>query len=293
MNLSKTWSTVSSRRWVKAFTVGLAATASMAASAPAKQPVTVPLFPYLGTLYQVYVDVGGTRVPMLLDTAGGVTVLDSATSAKSGCVPLGRVSGHRMRGQRVDLNRCDRPALSLAGISLRPATSGIFDLRSLLPANAPEIGGSLALDAFDGPITLDLGGQKLIIETPASLEERVRDAVEVKASFSREMQGLAIVPFVGVHVENGLVWFELDSGSDAEGLVAQHASKFFGLLPGNGPQTVTVSIGPKLKLKARVSVQDLIIDGNLGSPALEQYLVTIDARAGRIWMREREASKNQ
>jgi hypothetical protein len=268
--------------------LALAAVPQTRAAAEPGAPVTVRLRPYLGTLYQLDVQIAGRTEPMLLDTAGGVTVLSPAASARSGCRPAGRVTGHRMRGQRVDMARCDRAHLALRGRPLRPLTTGVFDIGALLPSGAPVVAGSLALDAFDRPVTIDLSAGTLTVETAASLKRRLRGAVEVEASFAREMQGLSVTPFVGLAAGDGLLWLELDSGSDAAAIVADHAAPLLGLRPGERrTQPLVARLGPGLAVPLEARTEDLVIDGNLGIPVLKRFIITMDQRRGRIWLKRR------
>ena len=265
----------------------LAAALPVAAQpAPPAQPVTLPLEPYLGVLWAFQAKDGGRY---LLDTAGGLTAITPAAAKAAGCEPWGRITGHRMRGDRVDLARCDKVTIDAAGVTLAPPTVGVFDFSKLLPPDAPTLQGSVALDAFAGrAVTLDLGGQRLIVETPDSLKARVKGAAEVPVRFARDAGGLALTPFVPVPTPKGPVWMELDSGSNGAVVVAQHNAALLGLNPDakeRQPFTLAIQDGPKADVQALV--MDLVIDGNIGVPVLKDWVVTLDLAGERAWIAKR------
>jgi len=265
--------------------VAAALLATPVAAEPAK-PVTLPLEPYLGVLWQFQAQDGGHY---LLDTAGGLTAITPATAKAAGCEPWGRITGHRMRGDRVDLTRCDKIKIEAAGVTLAPPTVGVFDFSKLLPPDAPPLAGSVALDAFAGRVvTLDLGGRKLIIETPDSLKARLKGAAEVPVRFARDAGGLALTPFVPVTTPKGAVWMELDSGSNGAVVVARHNAALLGLDPdGKSPQPLDLSIEGGPKVATQALVMDLILDGNIGVPLLKEWVVTLDLARTRAWIARR------
>ena len=262
-------------------TLGWAGTAG-ARSAPQE----IPLAPYLGTLVMLDVSSHGQTEHFLLDTAGGVTVVTPAFAQMSGCKVWGQVTGFRMRGQRLDLPRCDDVTLEAAGVRLDAPTAAVWDLASVFPKDAPALAGSIALDAFAGKlVTLDLGHQRLIIETASSLATRIRGAREIPTHFAREVGGLALTPTVGVETAAGRIWMELDSGSDGSVIVNRPLAAALGLDPtmkGGQPLNMTLSGG--LAVTTRARVEDLILDGNIGLPLLRQWVVTVDLAHQRMWI---------
>jgi predicted aspartyl protease len=252
-------------------------------------PRATSLRPYLEVIPSLTVNVGGVSGRFLLDTGGGITAISPAFASSIGCKPWGRLSGHRMRGQRVDVARCDGVHVDVDGIELVVPTAGVWDFKSVLPQGAPELQGSLALDAFSGhAITLDLGGGHLWIETESSLKKRIESAEELPARFDRSVQGLALIPFVGVQTDSGLLWFELDTGSDAPLIVGKHVVEALkATQSSNGRFRVRASIGGRLPLDVDAGVSDLIVDGNIGLPLLKNWVVTIDLLNHRLWVSEK------
>lgn len=264
----------------------LSALALAAAPARADQPTVIPLKPYLGVLWSFEGRVNGRDGLFLLDTAGGLTVVTPSGAEAAGCKPWGQLTGYRMRGDRVDLPRCDAVAIEVAGAKLDVPTAGLFDMSRLLPANAPPLAGSVALDAFaDHAVTLDLAHRRLIIETPASLAARVRGAQAVPVRFTRELGGLSLTPMVPVETAKGRAWMELDSGSDAAIIIDRHVAGPLGLNPdAKAAQPLTAKLAGGVALTGPALVQDLILEGNLGLPTLARWTVTLDLAGQKLWI---------
>lgn len=274
------------------FKVGLALTTllSCGVAAPAlaaQKPTTLQLEPYLGVIWSLQAQIKGKPHTFLFDTAGGFTVITPQTAAEIGCEPWGQITGFRMRGDRVDVKQCNDLTLGVGGATLKTPTAGVWDFAKVLPKDAPPLAGSIALDSFAGKaITIDLARKQLVIETPESLKGRVAAAKEVELRLSREAAGLALTPFVAVKTAKGKVWMELDTGSDAAAVVGGHAVALLGMKPDTGaPQPLRAELVGGVALateKARVT--SLIIDGNIGSPILAQWIVTLDLEHGRAWI---------
>ena len=136
------------------------------------------------------------------------------------------------------------------------------------PEGAAPVEGSIALDLFAGrAITIDFPGQRLLVESPTSLKERVAHSTKLPGLLSRELQGRALAMSVGVPSPNGPVWMELDTGNGGTVLVAKPYAKFFGLDPDKeGPQQADFPVSADFRAKGNAFTPDMIIDGNLGMP---------------------------
>ena len=262
------------------------ALAAPARPAPPAKPVVIPLEPYLGVLWAFQGEADGKPRRFLLDTAGGITGVSADFAKSIGCAPWGRVTGFRMRGDRIDLPRCDDVALKAAGQPLVVPTAGVIDFATLLPKDAPPLDGSVALDAFAGhAVTLDIAHRRLIVETPASLKTRAAQGVEVPVRFSREATGLALTPFVAVPTPKGRIWLELDCGSVGALVLAKHVAPVLGLDPETkSGQSAELSLVGGPKFGGKVLVEDMILDGNIGLPVLETWVVTLDLANERAWI---------
>ena len=273
------------RPWLMGLTATFALVAASHAAAPAPALV-IPLKSYLGAIPSMELQLGGQPSTVLLDTAGGLTVLMPGGVAKAKCEPWGRVSGMRMRGDRLDLPRCDNVNAQIEGHALNIAEAGVWDFSNMLPKDAPPLDGSVALDAFAGKvISLDLAGNRLIVETPASAKARTAHAIEMPMRLAREVGGASLTPMMAVQTPKGKLWFELDCGSDAEVMVNRAVAGALGLDPSSKQgQPIGMELAPNLPLKARAQVLDLVVDGNIGAPVLRQWIVTMDLAHEHLWL---------
>ncbi|MGH8138327.1 MAG: hypothetical protein ACREVV_09055 [Steroidobacteraceae bacterium] len=261
--------------------------ATAATAAPQSDaPTVIHLQPYLRTHWSFNATVNGREGLFFFDTGGGLTVFTPAGATAAGCKAWGRLTGFRMRGDRLDLPRCEAVAIDVGGTRLHVPTAGIWDFSKLLPAGGPPLAGSVALDAFaDRTVTVDLAQRQIIIETPRSEASRIRTASQVPVRFSREVEGLALSPFVPVKTPSGPVWMELDSGSDMALIIGRHVAASLGLNPGSkGWQTLESEILGGVALRGPAQVADLIMDGNIGSPILAHWVITLDLPQQRLWI---------
>lgn len=227
----------------------------------------------------------------LFDTGGGITLVSPDFAKKIGCEPWGRLSGHRMMGDRLDAARCDDVPVVLQQASggartYRAPVTAVVDVTSFLPEGAAPVEGSIALDLFAGKtITIDFPAQRLIVESPQSLQARIGGAHELPVSLSREMQGRALAASLGVPTTNGMAWLELDTGNGGTILVSQPYAGAFGLdAKQEGPQAADFEVSPQFRAKGAAFTPDMILDGNLGMPFLKDKVVTLDLDSGRLWI---------
>lgn len=268
----------------KIFLAVLAFMPFAASSAIAPQAV-YKLEPYRKTV-ALRAHIGDQQGLFTFDTAGGITLMSPAFAAKIGCKPWGRLSGHRMMGDRLDMPRCDDVSLRLGAQTYRLPVAGVFDIASLLPKDAAPVDGSIALDAFAGrAITIDFPGMRLIVESAASLRERTAEAQSLPVSLSRELQGRALAASIGIPTRSGTAWMELDSGNGGTILVAKPYAALLGLDPEEkGPQQADFAISGAMRAQGYAFAPDMILDGNLGMPFLKDKVVTLDLAAGKLWI---------
>lgn len=241
------------------------------------------LSPYLHGIPSIKARVGSHQGTFIFDTAGGLSTLNSSFARSVGCSPWGRLTGHRMRGDRVDVSRCDGISFAFESAFTEPLTVGVWDFSFLLPPDAPSLSGILALDAFSKhAITIDLSAGKVIVESSETLPRRIASSVEIPMKLAREMSGFSLVPMVAVQAEKGVLWFELDSGSDAPLIVSPHAMSLL-----SAGQEEQQSLGFKLgpfQVPAEVKQEELIIDGNIGAPIMRKFVFTLDIPNQRMWV---------
>jgi hypothetical protein len=256
-----------------------------------RTPVSVPISLYQGVLPTVEVTIGGERSPFFLDTGAGVTAISVEEAARLRLTPFGRLSGHRMNGERIDMQRLDKLDVEIGGFRLRHESAAVLDLTALLPPDWPPIAGVLSLGTFlNQPVTLDLANSVLRLESEASLSALTSSLPRLLARIARPAQGVACDLFVAAQSQQGKVWFEVDSGNTGPTIVAPHAACQFGW-PSVGNSTTT----PAAEIRAfeligfgmvtsEVVVKELIYDGNLGRSFLEDHPLTLDLRSGSAWL---------
>lgn len=251
-----------------------------------KAQTTIPLTLFMGKIPAFHAKVNGHDGFFLFDTGGGISVLSPEFARYSGCAPWGQVTGFRMTGERMDFQRCDHVTFEVAGAHPKTPTAGVFDIMALAPKTAPHLDGSLALDIFAGQVlTLDVSGRTLTIETPESLQIRIRDAREVPARLVREAEGLALSVSAGVPTPKGMAWMEMDSGNDGSFEIANHIAPLFKLKPDDrDPQPVSFRLGGGIPAKGTAVTGNLIMDGNIGEQFFPAWAVTFDLKDGRMWV---------
>ena len=251
------------------------------------RPTTIALSPYLGVLWSFEVELAGKRRVFLFDTGGGVTVITPASAAEIGCVPWGQITGFRMRGDRVDMARCNDVTMRSRGATLTTPTVGVFDFSKLLPKDAPPLAGSVALNSFAGKIvTIDLGHRQIVLETPESFERRITGAKEVELHLAGEVSGHAVTPFLAVRTPKGKVWMEVDTGSNSSIIVGSHNAELFAMKADDkGPQQFRGELVGDVTLAADdAHSMPLVLDGNIGVSILKKWIVTMDIARGRAWI---------
>lgn len=257
----------------------------------AEPAAVLRLAPFLGTpLRTIPVAVGDTALPFLFDTGGGGTLLTPSAADAMGCEPFGRVTGFRHNGETVHAERCPASPITMGGWTAPAGETGVFDLMALLPDGVPELGGLVALNTFDGlAITLDLGSDRVVIESPASLERRVADMVETPYREGRQSGGAMLDPFLSFRASEGPLWFELDSGNTGPVLIAPHAAAQLGLdLSPDEPRTITLELAGFGPIEVAALEKEMIYDGLLNAAFLARYRVTLDLDRKRAWVRENE-----
>jgi hypothetical protein len=256
------------------------------AANPRGAPQLIRLEPYLDEHWAFKARIKGREELFLMDTGGGLTAVSPQTAAEIGCEPWGQLTAFRMRGDRLDLKRCDNVEIDVGGSLLRLPATGIWDFSKMLPKDAPPIAGNVGLDAFAGRvITLDIGNRQLIIETPKSLMARIAAAKEVPAQFIKEAEGYSTTIAAALDTAKGRIWMHLDSGDDVPITIGSHVAGAVGLDPQKkGAQPLDVSLVGGVALRGTAHVKDIIFDGNIGAPVISGWIMTMDLVHQRLWI---------
>lgn len=258
-----------------------------ASDTTAAEPVAVlDLAPYVAGLLSVTVAVGDTTYPFIFDTGGGLTLVTPEVAEALGCVPFGRTVGFRHDGEAVEASRCPPVALDIAGWRPPAGELAVWDLMALVPEGLPTLGGLVSLDTFDGlAVTLDLGDERVLVETPGSLASRVENAHPVPVRVAHQAGGASLDVFLAVEATPGLLWFELDSGNAGPVFIAPHAAEMLGLeLSDARPSRVTLVLPGLGPITVDAQEKAMIYDGLLNAAFLQDLTMTLDLEYGRAWI---------
>jgi hypothetical protein len=257
-----------------------------AASKPRLKPIVIPLVPYADEHWAFMAKIRGREQLFIMDTGGGLTAVSSEAAAAIGCEPWSQLTGFRMRGDRLDLKRCENVEIDTGQLVLRPATTGIWDFNKMLPPGAAPIAANVGLDAFAGKVvTLDIGNRQLVIETPESLRKRLTVAKEVPVQFVKEVEGYSITIALALDTPKGRIWMHLDSGDDVPLTLGSHVVAALGLDPTRKRgQALNATLAGGVPLHGNVEIKDIIFDGNIGSPIISSWIVTMDLVRERLWI---------
>jgi hypothetical protein len=254
--------------------------------APAlENPAVIPLQRGPGHLRTLRVQVGGDSADYLFDTGGGVTVISPQDSALLGCVAGGRGFGVRLTGEALTGRNCANVTIGVGPLQVT-TDAGVMDLARLLGPNVPRVRGLISLSAFEGrAITLDLAHERLIVETPASLAERVKTMTDVPVRIATGEHGGQLTAYVGVRAQNGaMLWLEWDSENNASTLMAPYAIALLGGDSASRASDLRVALAPGRGVVIPVLRKDnMIHDGVLSAGFIERAVWTVDLAHGRMW----------
>ena len=268
--------------------IGFSSNTSNPSQGPAPR-AELSLRQYAGVLKSIEVTIGRQTIPFILDTGGGISIITPEVARDIGCVPFGRLTAFRHNGERIDFQRCEKVAFGIGSTSVNAETA-VFDLMAVLrrSGDLPVVGGLISLDVFEKtPATFDYANNKLIIESPASLKERIRGMTPLSIRLSRQAGGASVDLFIEVAAKRGTIWLELDSGNNGPVLLGKHAVEQLGLdaTQTNLPVTLNViGLGP---VKNEAVVGDLIYDGLLNTRFLNDVVLTIDLASVKAWAKSR------
>jgi len=269
---------------------------------PVPAQTVIPLEPWLGSLRAVPVVVEGDTLPFLFDTGGGVTILDGVAAERFGCRPGGRTGGFRASGEWVAFRECPDLTLHLSGLALEHDVVAEWDLvgflRDQLPDGfeIPPIGGIVSLGSFAGRvITLDLAHDRVVVETPASLAERVAGMAPIPIRIATG-EGDEMNVLVPAAAGGRTVWIKLDSGNVDRTHLDLHVASLLGLsdVPAPRPpdpasdvrveRTVSLEVAGLGPVTLDVAFEPMTIDGLAGLDLLARAIWTLDLAPGRGWV---------
>lgn len=273
------------------------AASPLGAQAPAvTQPVVIPFTATNGLVFIKATLGDSTQTDLILDTGGGLDVLSPSLVASVGGTPMGIVTGHRMTGERLDIQVWNVPSLSVGPLSRTEAVVG-----SWAALDSFGIDGIVSLDGFrNQPLTIDFSASTVTFESASSLARR-RAAGKVSELQLDDLRGKAVTAFANFLLGDKLGQCELDTGSQAMRANTRYLAAL-GIDTANASvtrrsfQTVTgatesqfVAAVPRVALAAapdvaaedvRVTFSDIIYDCVVGTDFWKGRVVTFDV-AGR------------
>jgi hypothetical protein len=264
--------------------------AAFGANVSAKdQPVEIKLdHALLGKTPTVQVVVNGKTRTFYFDSGGGISLISPALAKEIGCTPLGDMVGYNAGGVKLSGPRCEDVAFSINGFNAT-RDMGVVDPNQFFPNSDGKLDGSIALDAFDGQaLTMDLAGNRIIVETEKSLKERTKQMKPLTARLSREMAGATLDIFIAAQTPNGRIWMLADTGNTNKMLFTPSAQKQLGI-------NFDDAVGEKKIKPVKINLINLgevemdsrerlmIYDGMLNYDLLAKMILTADFRTGKIW----------
>jgi len=266
--------------------------------------VSATPFERIHHLVTVPVLVGGRKARFILDTGIGLTLLSDRLCTEIGCHTDGSsFTGRRMSGQEVTVPLATAPPLSFGGVTRQDDLVGIIALGGF-PPELCRVDGFLSLAFFDEvPFTVDYARDAVIVESPASADERTRDGSAVAVRLERD--GPAVDAFMQLDLPGArTVQVEIDMGSDSlilDERLAEAAgvdldrdgvrrleghdetghayTRFFTRLDGSISATGAPSVA---QTDPEVMFQRIIYDGLVGDAFLRRFTVTYDLPRERV-----------
>lgn len=255
------------------------------ASASLAQPVIIPFTRGARHLRTVWVRVGADSADYLFDTGGGITVISPRDSALLGCTPGGRGFGVRLTGEVLSGHNCANVTLGIGPFEVTN-DAGVLDLTTMLGPGAPAVRGMIALNSFAGrALTLDLAHERMVVETPSSLAERVRHMTPVPMRLATGEHGGQLAVYVGVRARNGaMLWMEWDSENNVSTLVSPQALSLLGGDSTSRMNDLPVALASGMNVVIPMMTKaNMIHDGVLSAAFMERATWTVDLEHGRLW----------
>jgi hypothetical protein len=253
------------------------------------QPVEIKLdHDALGRAPTVKVQIGSKTLPFMFDSGGGVTIITPDVAREIRCTPFGQITGYNAGGTRIDMKRCDDVEMKIGDFSAR-IDVGVLDVMTFFSPDTVQIGGFVTLQTFaDHAITIDLTGNRLIVETEKSLTERVKDMKPLESRLVTGQSGAERIVFVAANSPRGKFWMNFDTGNFGALQFAPHAQEMLGI-NFDAPNRAKMTKPLKLDLINLGTIEmpgrerQMIIDAMLNYDTISKMTVTIDVRTGKMW----------
>jgi aspartyl protease len=237
----------------------------------------IPLKQYFRDLKSAELQLGDRKLTFLVDTAGGRTLISEELARAIGCTPSGRDVAYRMTGEPVVFANCGSFVASASDFEVALGPVAVFDVNKLLPPELPKLDGVLALDAFRGHVlSIDWSGDRLLVQSGEEAN-RALTASGVPIRIATGENGAGTAALVPVTSTPQPLWFLLDSGNIRGTLVGRHVDEQH-LLPHGAGEAVSIAVGARPAVSLVPVVDDINLDGVLGTAYLKLQTITIDLR---------------
>ena len=234
---------------------------------------------------KVQATVAGHKGTFLFDSGSGVSSISPEFAALMGCEPWGQITGFRMTGDRLDMQRCNRLIFDFGNKTLQAEAVGVFDVTKYLPADVGHVDGTIALDLFaDQVFTLSYRRHFLQLLDSRDRAHR-KPELRMPVHIVRDAEGFALSVDLPVKTAAGTTWFETDSGNTSPFVTVNDSLAALFQLPADAKKIpITLTLGDGTKFQGAARVRKLILDGNLGVSFLATQDVTVDVPHAVAWV---------
>lgn len=265
---------------------------------PLSEPVVMPFTMDNGLIFIKATLGDSIPLSVILDTGGGLDVLAPSLVRRAGGKQVGLATGHRMTGERLDIELWVVPSLGLGPLATVDAVVGSWDA-----LDSFGLHGIISLNGLrNQPITIDFDATTITFESASSLARR-RAAGKVSQLRFDDLRGRALTAFASFMIGGQPGECELDTGTQA----TRANSRFLAALGvdtsdasviGNSFTTVTgatenqylatvnrvsLTAAPEVAIIApRVTFSDIIYDCVIGTDFWRGRTVTFDVAGGEL-----------
>jgi hypothetical protein len=184
-----------------------------------------------GHVLLIPVKLCGKDSTFILDTGCGVNIISQSLAESLSCKVIGKHSGRRMSGQKLDMQIAAVPSFQIGNYIRRDLRMAKWNLNDLLEGepDLASVDGLVSLDFFkDCPFTMDYGRKTLFIETDITLKRRLAAGRAVPVELIQK-NGCETGVKVSLRFSNGKkALAEVDTGSSSLTLDS-HYMKVFGI----------------------------------------------------------------
>lgn len=178
------------------------------------------------------IELGGRRLPFILDFGAGITVVSKQLCDTLGCSPAGRMAGFRHTGEVLELSLVSLPVLQLGPIGRTELPGAVMDLTAW--QQVAPVAGVLSLQLLEHtPFELDLPNRRLILN-PAPSARKAANTSPGHVALVRQHPATVEIYVPIFLAGQRLGWAQLDTGSPQtylhawwKPLLRQHGHKLY------------------------------------------------------------------